>query len=413
MNQTQTQTVTGSPYWTQTSAVPTQYPYLTENIDCDVAIVGGGITGALCAYFLQKAGVDTVLIDSGLLGYGGTSVSPAMLQYEVDYSLSELSEYVGTEKAVRLFRACGRGIDLIQRTVGELGADVGFARRDCFYYTPDERSVKDMRDEFLLRRHHDFQVELIESMAATELFSFRVEAGIYTPNLGGEINPYKFLHALLDNAVQKGLRVYENTVIDTATADNSGILLESNTRNTVRAKKMINATGLKAAKELGNLISLHSSFCLVTEPVNSFQGWHNRCIIRDDDIPFTYMHTTEDNRILIGGLDSTLIDAKGNFAHMFRLPGLVERKYDILEKRLLSMFTGIGNLRAAYRFAGVYGDTCDGLPYFGECEKFPNVLFDICTGANGIVFAALGAEIISDLYLGKCPQDYDLFQFDR
>lgn len=408
-----TQKVAGAPFWTETAAFTGQYPYLTENIDCDVAVVGGGITGALCAYYLQKAGVDTVLVDAGVLGYGSTSVSPSMMQYEVDYSLGELAEYIGIERAARVFRACARAIDQIEALTKELQADVGFSRRDCFFYTSEEKQARDLKDEYLLRRHNGFPVDLMSSSEAENKFSFRVEKGIYTAGMGGEIDPYRFTQELVKAAVEDGLRVYENTSVETVTSNDCGIQLETKMHNMIHAKKMVNATGLAAAKDAGHLASMRTSFCVVTRPVSGFQGWYQRCLIRDDDEPYTYMHTTADNRLLIGGLDSSFLDAEGKLAGFIHMPSAVQRKYDLLEHRLLSMFTGIPNIQAEFRFAGIYGETCDGLPYIGENPKFPNIYYDICCGANGVVFAELAAEIISDLYLEKCPQDYDLFCFER
>lgn len=60
------------------------YPTLKQDLVCGVAVIGGGITGALVAYHLIQAGVDTVLVDKRDIGHGSTSASTSLLQYEVD-----------------------------------------------------------------------------------------------------------------------------------------------------------------------------------------------------------------------------------------------------------------------------------------------------------------------------------------
>lgn len=408
-----TQTVAGAPFWTATAKVPNQYPYLSENIDCEIAVVGGGISGALCAYKLQQAGIDTVLLDSSLIGFGGTSTSSSILQYDVDYDLSSLKDLIGPDKAVRAFRACERGLNEIEKTTKDLGSNVGFTRRDSFYYASDDCGAQMMKQEYLLRRHHEFPVEFIDSVKAAERFSFRVEAGIYAAGMAGEIDPYRFTQALVTDAVSIGLRVFENTSVETVTPDLHGISLLTGTRHTVRAKKMVNATGFQAAKESGNITQKRTTFCVVTAPVDGFSGWYNRCIIRDNNMPYIYLRTLPDDRILIGGLDSSFIDASGSFSGFLHMPIIVQRKYAYLEQKLISMMTGIDNIAAEYRFAGVTADTGDGLPYIGVREGFPNVYYDICGGSNGIVYAQLAADIIRDLYLGGDATDTDLFCFDR
>ena len=44
--------LSGNPYWQTTVAKPPVYPSLEEDIECDVLIIGGGSSGAQCAYYL-------------------------------------------------------------------------------------------------------------------------------------------------------------------------------------------------------------------------------------------------------------------------------------------------------------------------------------------------------------------------
>lgn len=407
------QIVAGTPYWPSVTPTPGQYPYLAEDVSCDVAIVGAGATGAVCAYDFAKAGVDAVLLDAGIVGNGSTGISSSTLEYELEFSLSELKEMLGMEKALRAYRACARAVDSLENLVAELGEDVGFTRRDCFYYSCSGTGAECVRQEYLLRRHNGFPVELFDSMAAADKFSFRVEAGIFTRGLAGEINPRRFTDVLVSQAVKSGLRVYENTPVETITAKSGGLELVTRDRRKIVCRKMINATGYAAAKEAGNLASRRTSFCVVTKPVGDFPGWHKQCIIRDDSDPHTIFRTTPDGRILAAGLDSVMIDGHGTVAGLVKVPTLVQRKYDTLEQKLISMFTGIPGIQAEYRFSGLSGSTTDGLPYIGELEGYPNVYYAICCGMGGVLHSVIAGEILRDLYLGGAPQDADLFGFSR
>src|SRR4051794_17235562 len=82
------------------------YPRLDRDCRCDVVIVGGGITGALIAYYLSHAGLDTVLVDKRDIGTGSTCASTGFLQYEVDVPLTELVQRVGEPRAVRSYTLC-------------------------------------------------------------------------------------------------------------------------------------------------------------------------------------------------------------------------------------------------------------------------------------------------------------------
>ncbi|MDQ0857078.1 FAD-dependent oxidoreductase [Bacillus sp. V2I10] len=52
----------GSLYWSQTASHVQAYPELQDTITCDVLIVGGGMSGALCAYTLSKYDLNTIVV---------------------------------------------------------------------------------------------------------------------------------------------------------------------------------------------------------------------------------------------------------------------------------------------------------------------------------------------------------------
>src|SRR5688500_821919 len=89
----------GLSYWQAIGAPPIDCPPLDQDLRCDVAVVGGGITGALTSYLLTKAGVDTVLVDRETPGCGSTAASTGLLQYEIDTPLVELIARVGEPHA--------------------------------------------------------------------------------------------------------------------------------------------------------------------------------------------------------------------------------------------------------------------------------------------------------------------------
>jgi hypothetical protein len=79
--------VAGYPFWFIKSGLPYQYPKLLENVKCQAAIIGGGISGALTAYHLINAGIECKLVDGRTIGLGCTCASTSLLQYELDIPL--------------------------------------------------------------------------------------------------------------------------------------------------------------------------------------------------------------------------------------------------------------------------------------------------------------------------------------
>ena len=84
----------GYPFWLVQSGLVNTYPSLAADIRCEVAVIGGGITGALVAYHLVQAGIDTVVVDKRDIGWGSTSASTGLLQYEIDTPLHQLIDFL-------------------------------------------------------------------------------------------------------------------------------------------------------------------------------------------------------------------------------------------------------------------------------------------------------------------------------
>jgi glycine/D-amino acid oxidase-like deaminating enzyme len=73
------------------TAQPSKFRPLIENAKTDVLIVGGGMAGILCAYFLKKAGIDCLLIEKGKIGCGisGNTTAKITSQHGLIYQKLE------------------------------------------------------------------------------------------------------------------------------------------------------------------------------------------------------------------------------------------------------------------------------------------------------------------------------------
>jgi hypothetical protein len=100
----------GYPFDLIRNGIPYDYPKLDVNKKADIVIMGGGISGALVAFYLVKAGVDCMLVDGRTIGLGSTCASTSLLQYEIDKPLSALSKQIGDKKAQRAYHLCGKAI---------------------------------------------------------------------------------------------------------------------------------------------------------------------------------------------------------------------------------------------------------------------------------------------------------------
>ena len=110
--------VSPQPFWPLRNGLLSVYPSLKEDVTCDVVVLGAGISGAFVAECLSREGLDIVVLDKRDVGGGSTSASTALLQYEIDMSLVELSKRIGRRDAEECYRLCHDSIDSIEAHLG-------------------------------------------------------------------------------------------------------------------------------------------------------------------------------------------------------------------------------------------------------------------------------------------------------
>jgi glycine/D-amino acid oxidase-like deaminating enzyme len=396
----------GYPFWSVRDGLLDTYPRLDTDESCKVVVLGGGITGALVAYHLIEAGVETVVLDKRDVGSGSTAGSTALLQYEIDTSLADLTKILGPDHATRAYVACREAIDKLERLATGLPDKSGFERKKSLYLASRKRDRTALHTELDLRRIAGFRVDWLEESDIAERFSFRRPCALLS-HAGAQVDAYALTHALLKEGSRLGLRVYDRTNVTKIATTGDGVTIHTADGCVVRAARVVFATGYEAHGFLKHKVAqLVSTFAIASEPVKSFDGWgEDRCLIWEHARPYLYMRTTDDGRIFIGGEDD-------RFRNPERRDRLIGKKSERLAKKFREMFPNIA-FETAFAWAGTFGETEDGLAYIGEHSDWPNAYFALGYGGNGITFSLLAAEIIRDAILGRRNDDADLFRFDR
>ena len=237
------------------------------------------------------------------------------------------------------------------------------------------------------------------------MFPFTAPAALLSYD-AGEVDAYRLTHALLRHAIGNGLRCFDRTRVTAIEHGRRRSTLHTDRGPRVSAKKVVFATGYETRRYLRDpRVKFRTTYAIASEPLASFDGWTERCLIWETKRPYFYARTCEDARAMIGGADEDFINPDD---HAELLP----RKEAYLKRRFAKLFPTI-EFETAYRWAGVFGETADGLPFIGDCTKVRNSYFAVGYGGNGITYSVLAGEIIRDLFLERPNPDAGLFCFDR
>lgn len=138
--------------WLATADHPT-FPPLTADLDVDVAVVGGGITGLTTALLLQRDGARVALIEAGGLGAGTTGHTTGKLSSQHGLRYDQLISDAGEERARTYAQANQQAIGRIRSIADEIGAECQIEVAPSFLYTtaPDEVADIEAEHEAALR----------------------------------------------------------------------------------------------------------------------------------------------------------------------------------------------------------------------------------------------------------------------
>ena len=380
-------------------SIRTRAPGETET--CEIAIVGGGISGALTALALSTAGHDVIVLDRRPPGEGSTIASTAMIQFEIDTPLTTLSTRIGNAKAVRAYHRSAKAALDLGRLIEKHDIKADWVERDALYLAGNEMGFRGLIKEVDARQAIGLPSQFLTKAELLERFGID-RTGAIISHGSAELDPAKTSAGVLRVAQKHGATVLSPCTVVRVESDGKGVRLTTETGAVIACRKAVFATGYEVIGGIPrDAFDIVSSWAIATKPIAKERFWPTRCLIWEAADPYLYLRATADNRILAGGEDSGLVDAG-------RRASAIPAKADKLirkVRRLLKM----PDLEVDYAWAGAFADSPTGLPIFKEIPDLPGVFAILGCGGNGITFSVIAADVVKAWVKGRRDRDADLF----
>lgn len=357
------------------------FPKLDAYGGCGVTVVVAEITAALYANELTSHDHGVYVLDQRDVCWRNTSVSTALLRYEIENHSIDI--YVCYGQTVLAHQFCLRAISLI-KAVAHAVVDADFAKGGSLYYASDCSDHVRLADGFSWRKQHSF---LVSCLIRAE---FRDEYGSISPatiliSVAARIAPYR-IASLLRRKQQKCTRVFNRKQVSAITATTLSVQDTTVNDMLIRARRTVVAGGYDVQSWFPQRIAEnHSGYPYIREPVDSAElGWLADALLWDSARPYQYLRSTGDGVQLVGGDH----DDRHSRARRDRL---VNRKAAILQRKV-SRLSPHPQAQPAFSWAGTFTETSDGLPLFDRHPQYgSDVLFALAYGGYGFPYNMLGA----------------------
>jgi glycine/D-amino acid oxidase-like deaminating enzyme len=393
------------PYWLMRDGIGDAGPRLVRSLECDVAVIGAGIVGALVADALVATGRRVVVLDRHEPAQASTSASTALLQYEIDTHLVDLVKILGAKPAAQAYLACVESFALLERRFPDLLPQADYRRETSVYVASESSAIPELQAELAARRAIGIQAEWADGDQLRERYGVHRDGAIVSA-LAATIDPVRLTRGVLAGCRRHGAELYTHADVEAIEESDEGLRLRLSGGHAIQAQHVVVAAGYESLKFLpAGIADIDNTFALVTE---SRADARRAALpqIWESARPYLYMRGTPDGRVLLGGAD---VPFKSAAAREILLPKQLAKLAAAYESLVKSELPPI-----AYGWAGSFGKTRDGLPFIGAVPGMnPRLQFALCFGGNGITYAAHAGQMIRAGIEGR-PHVLDaVFGFQR
>ncbi|OIK12477.1 FAD-dependent oxidoreductase [Bacillus sp. MUM 13] len=382
-------------YWRDHIAIPS-FSKLEEDIETEVAIVGGGITGITAAYLLTKAGVPTVLIESGELLNGTTGHTTAKVTAQHGLIYDRLIKEHGRESAKLYYEANHEAMNFIKNLSEELHIDCDLTNEDAYVYAQTKEYADRIIDELKAYKSLDIPGEFVETLP----FSIPCTGAVVMKNQA-QFHPVKYLAGLIPSIEQSGGRIFEHTAAMKVEDGDNPVIITDNKKK-IRCSYLITASHFPFNDEMGLYFArMHAerSYVLGVKMDEEYPGG---MYVSADSPTRSLRYTMMDGEKLILAGGESHKTGQGISTH---------QHYEELEKFSKNH---LGVKEIPYRWSAQDLITPDHLPYIGPITvNHHNILVATGYAKWGMTNGTAAARILTDHILKRENRYADLFHPSR
>lgn len=234
------------------------YDALNEDLEVDLVVVGGGITGLTAAYLAKKSGLKVAVLEKSSVGGGTTGRTTGKVTSQHNIIYSELVKNLGNKKARTYADANQAALQKINEIVRIEGIDCNWQRDDNYVFTDKSDQIKLFRHEAEIAG----RLGLPASFETETPLPFKVKAAVKF-SAQGKIHSQRYLLGLAAAVNGERSYIFENSRV---TGIRDGEHCRVKTKNgTVHAKNVIVATSVPTLP-----LMARGGYCILEYPTESY-----------------------------------------------------------------------------------------------------------------------------------------------
>ncbi len=393
-------------FWIST-VEPLKFGKLQQDIQTDVLVIGGGISGLTTAYCLLKSGHKVVLVEDGHIGSGETGRTTAHLSFALDDHYYAIEKLFGEEKSRLAAESHMEAVRFIEKTVHQENIQCNLKRADGFLFIGPGDSRETLEKELRATRKIGLKTSLLPQTPG--LLITGDETCLMFPDQA-QFHPMKYIRGLAGAVVTHGGQIFTETRAEEITKEGA----KAN-GYTIRAKHIVVATNTP----VNDLVTMHTkqyAYRTYVVAMNIPKGSMPYSLWWDtgdknskwESQPYHYVRLEElDNEydlLIVGGEDHKVGQADAE-----NLPP--EERYDKLISWIRERCPSVKNVM--YKWSGQIMEPIDLVAFIGRNPGDDNIYIITGDSGNGMTHGTIGGLLITDLIDGNHNPWEDLYDPSR
>ncbi|MDQ2859381.1 MAG: FAD-binding oxidoreductase [Pseudomonadota bacterium] len=382
-------------YYAATAHRAPAYPSLTEEIDADLVVVGGGCTGLSAALHAAGWGLKVVLLEGGKVGWGASGRNGGQMIPGLRKGAVELVRAYGSERARALFDLSLEARALVLGLIERHGIACDLKATGHLLAAVKASDLRHMEAEAecLATVMNYSEVELLSAEEVRGEVDTPYAGGLMDRQ-GGHFHSLNYTLGLAQAASAAGVRIFENSV---ATKLETGCDARVRTATgAVRAGQVLLAgdallQGL--SPKVNNRIMPVANYLVATAPLLDPRALIPRdAAISDNRFVVNYYRLTADGRLLFGGGERYTPAPPRDIAAFVR-------------PYMEAVFPQLRGTRIEHAWGGLVSITRNRLPQIGRQGE---VYFAHGYSGMGAILSTLAGKLVVEAMAGETDR-FDLF----
>ena len=372
---------------------------LTSDIDVDICIIGGGLTGISSAINLSKKGYSVILCEARKIGWGASGRNGGQLGIGMRKDQFTIEKKLGLKHAKELWSLGLEAVEDVKNLIKENEIDChlvnGVMSTACFEKDIDEYKfeIEHMAKNYDFEGYQFFNKEKIREEINSKMYlAGLLNSGSY------HLNPLKLTLGLAKVAQKNKVKIFENTPIEKIREEGDRVQVMSK-KGLIRANQVVVACNGYLDSILGskkNKFMPINNYVVATEPLGEKRAREiikNNYAVCDTRFIIDYYRFSEDWRMIFGGGET--------FTSNF-----VKNATSFVSKRMIKVFPQLQNVKIDYSWGGTLAITVNRLPHFGTLMN-NKVSYAFGYSGHGLALSVLAGKLIAENIHG----DHERFKF--